>query len=1245
MGIKKIILSFSFFLVLTYQLAAQCGGILEPGFKFLTSSRGCAPFTVNLQTLYLSTVPGTQYFINWGDGTPEESFTQVDPTGVTIAHTYPNASVNCGYDLTIDASNACNPRGSVVPIVTQVIVWTKDVISINPQEFRVCQGFAANLSFIDNSQWNCFPRATRENSEPRWIQWIYGTGLFSNQIPGIQVNSLFPGGFPFLDPAPFRNPIYPAVAPGQISLPVNVPVTAPTDIGREFVVTLKNWNQCNAYDNNLLDGNAFNPVNGDLINGDNAAQVITGRIVIVPSPQPTFVTRLGSGGGPIQTVFCIGDDIFFDEQTPAISGASFGFTWQFFDDPLGVGAPLSTSTSSDPIFSYPTGGQKLIRVTVRDNNAAGSCANSFDRVITVSPSLVAKIVVTDLLSNPITPFFCQEAAAPYTTFQTRFSDASIGTLLPTTQWRWEFYNENNVLVRQEPSSGFSNSFIGPLDQPYVNKGIYRVKLRVRDNLTSCETSDEVNVRVYEKPRPVFIADRVCEGLLTSFAENSTLSPITGEIISLREWDFNYNGYVFNKDPAFDNKTSFTRSLGVPGIYQVALRVVTNQNSCSSLLIIPVRVDPLPMASFAPNASSGCGPLTINFTNTSIAGQPDVVDRFVWEVDARDGTGYKVVGIQKPTDPGFSPVFTCRFINTTSADKVYDLRLRVFTINSCEKISTTQVVTVFPGTLSGFSEVNYSPFNSNCSPQSVNFRADTQTQSLTPIDYLWKVSDSTAVLAHSSTGTSPNFNFAFSNFTNSFKDFKVNLITTLSSGCKADSSRTIRISPVPTSLFVIDTLFFNCTSMRLRATAMQKGLSGYHWVVTENNIPVVNSTSTSDRIERTFTRPSLISANLTVQFSLDTKNFANCTSAVSSSSIDVLKQDDIAANFTVTPTSQMLPNSTVSITNLTKAGPWQYLWDFGDGSTSTNAAVTSHSYLTYGIYIISLTVSSKFCTEKFIQSISILAIPPVVDFLYNPPEGCVPLSVTFTNQSKFADASTYRWEFGDGEQSREVNPIHTYRKVGTYTVSLEASNATGEKVVKTKPNIIRVYARPVASFDVKPKLLYIPGGILYTSNLSFDASVFLWDFGDGTTSSEYKPVHTYKEEGTYTIKLQASNQLGCVDSIKLVNVVRVQKGGQVLVPNAFSPSSFGALGAGGSFGQLGDGKNDTFLPVMRGITEFEMLVFNRWGELLFETRDANRGWDGTYNGKLCQQDVYMYKLTARFENGETVVRVGDINLIR
>jgi gliding motility-associated-like protein len=1224
---------------------SQCGGILEPGFKFLTSSRGCAPYTVNLETLYLNTAIGTKYFIDWGDGTPEQSFTQTNATGVTVSHVYPVASVDCGYDLVIDASNACNPRGSVVPIRTEVIVWTKDVVKINPAEIRVCQGFATNLSFTDGSTWNCFPRATRENKEPRWVQWIYGTGPLVNQIPGMQVNSILPGAFPYLNPAPVKNPMYPVLAPGQISLPMNVPATAVADIGKEFVVTLKNWNQCNPYDNNLLDGNGLNPVGGDLVNGDNAAQVTTARIVIVASPQPTFVTRLGNSSGPIKTIFCIDDAIFFDDNTPAIGGASFRYTWQFFDNATGVGVPLSTSNSSNPTFSYPTGGQKLIRLTVKDNNAQGTCANTVDNVITISPSLIAKIGISDLANNPISPLFCQEAASPFTTFQARFKDISVGTVTATTEWRWEFYNESNVLVRQEPSVGFSALPLDPFDQPYLTKGIYRVKLRIRDNATTCESVDEVKVIVYEKPVALFTAPRTCEGKVVSFSEASTLQAVNGEKIVLREWDFNYNGTVFNKDPAFDNLSTFTRLMGPSATYQVALRVTTDQHACSSLLVVPVRIDPLPNASFTPNVSSGCGPLTVNFTNNSVSGQPDAIDRFVWEVDARGGLGFQPIATQRPTDPGFSSLFTTKFQNFTTTNKIYDIRLRVITVNTCEQLTTAQVITVFPGPISGFSELNYSPFNSNCSPVSVNFKADNQTQSLNPTDYTWKVSDVNGVVSQTSTGTNPAFNFNFSNLTNSFKDFSVNLITTLAAGCKGDSARTIRISPVPISLFVIDTLLFDCQQVKVRLTAIQKGLSTYHWIVTENAVTVLNTTSTQDQIERIFIRPAPSSTNLAVQFSLDTKNFANCLSPITNAPIIIPKQENINASFNVTPATQTLPNSTVTINNTTNTGSWTYLWDFGDKNTSTDPNITSHSYETYGVYTLTLTVTSKYCIEKSTQTITILAIPPVVDFSYNPPAGCVPLRVEFTNLSKYADQSTYQWDFGDGATSKDVNPAHVYGRADTYTVTLSASNVTGERITKTKQRIIQAYPRPTASFDVKPRLLYIPGGILYTNNLSFDANTFSWDFGDNTFSADPEPEHRYVAEGDYTIRLKASNQFGCADSAKLVNVVKVLKGGQVLVPNAFSPNLSGGAGSSGSGGSISDGKNDMFLPVMRGVTIFELLIFDRWGELLFESRDATRGWDGSYNGKLCQQDVYMYKLTASFETGETVVRVGDVNLIR
>ncbi len=1238
-----LVLLSCFLLVYSHNVDAQCGGIMEPGFAFLTSSRGCAPFTVNIQTLYLSAVPGTVYYVNWGDGTAEQSFTQVNATGVTITHTYPNLSIDCGYDVTIDASNACNPRGSVVPIATQVIVWTNDVISIDPAVYRVCEGFAANIRFTDNSDWNCFPRATRENSEPRWIQWLYGTGPLGSQINGITVNGILPGGFPYLDPAPGRNPIYPVAAPGQQTLPIQVPVTTAADIGKEFVVKLKNWNQCNAYDNNLLDGNAFNPVNGDLIDGDNAPQVTTARIVIVESPQPAYVTRLGSAAGPLQTTFCIGDNIYFDNNTPGIAGASFRYTWEFYDNPSGTGAPIDTSHDPDPVYAYGSPGTKLIRLSVRDQNAAGNCVTSVDAVVNISPSLAAKIQVTDLAGVPMVPEFCQNAAAPFTTFQARFNDASIGTVTATTLWRWEFYDENNVLVRQEPAAGFSSVPIGPFDQSFINRGIYRVVLYVRDNLTSCQTQDEVQVKVFEKPVPTFTATQVCEGQPTTFAESSTLNPTNGETIILKEWDFNYDGVTFTKDPAYDNQSSFTRSLGTAGIHTVALRVTTDQIGCSDIFTLPVTVNAMPLASFTPDVTSGCSVLTVNLTNSSIAGQPDAIDQYIWEVDERQGLGFQPVGVQHPTDPGFSAVFSHDFINTGTSNKIFDIRLHVISINACERISAVNTITVFPGTRSGFISTNYSPFNDNCSPQTVDFSVDNETQSLNPTNYMWNISDINGPVSSTSTGTVPSFSYQFTNTTQALKDYFVTLHTTLSSGCFGDSTRTIRISPVPLSTFSIDTLAFDCNILRLHFKADQSGLQEYHWVIQENSVTVSDTRSSASEAEFEFNRPTAGTADLPIGISLDTKNFANCVSGPTLQSGVVPMKQAINAGFTATPVTQSLPGSTVTINNTTLPGPWQYQWDFGDGTTSNASdAVMSHTYATYGTYLISLKVTSGPCVESAAQTITIQAIPPIVDFTYDPGSGCVPLTVNFTNLTKFADASTYRWEFGDGQgASMAENPTYIYYQPGTYSVSLTASNITGQPVRVTKLLIIEAYPKPVAEFAVKPLLLYIPGDILYTSNRSMGATTFLWDFGDGTTSNEVQPEHTYKNEGVFDISLIATTIHGCSDTTVMNSAVHVQKGGQVLVPNAFSPNT----GSSGTAGGSSDGKNDVFLPLTRGVVEFELLVFNRWGELLFESRDPNTGWDGYYHGKLCPQDVYVYKLTAMYENGQKTVRVGDINLIR
>src|SRR5690606_32913044 len=942
---------------------------------------------------------------------------------------------------------------------------------------------------------------------------------------------------------------------------------------KEFEVTLRNWNQCNPYDNVVTDGNPFNPVSGNVANGDNPPQVTTGRVVIVPAPQPDFLTRAGNASGLPQTVFCIDDDIYFDNETPSISGARFRYTWEFYNNSTGSGSPLATSTQTNPTFAYNTAGQKLVRLKVRDSNAAGNCESVVDRVITISPSMTARIRVTDLANNTITPDFCQEPAAPFTTFDARFHDDSFGTPTATTQYRWEFYDENNTMVFEAPTGGgFSTTPLGPFDRVFTDKGIYRARLRIRDNVTSCESVDEVTVRVFEKPVPAFTFNRVCEGLDVTFSESSTLDPLTGESIVSWEWEMNYDGVTFTATPSLNNQHNFDYTFSSAGTHQVALRVTADGGGCSDVLVQDVIVDPAPLAAITPDVTSGCSILSVTFSNDEVANQPVQIDRYVWEID--DGSGFVVDSVQRPTDPGFSGSFVKEFVNTTLADITYQMRLRAISVNDCEQVSAPVTITVFPGPKSGFISVNYSPFDDNCSPQQVDFAVDAETQSLNPTDYTWTVSDNTGVLDVISTGTTPDFTYEFANTSQAMKDFRVSLRATLPSACYGDSTRLIRISPLPSSAFSIDTLLYNCEEMNLRFEANQKGLSEYAWELRVNGTVVSGATGPTDFLEYDFNR--LTSTEQLVEVSLVTRNLANCQSPPTIRNVTVPQFNNITASFTATPLVQSMPDRTVTLTNTSSAGPWDYVWDFGDGTTSTNPALSQHVYPDHGTYTITLTVSNGDCSAQQVQTVTINPIPPILDFTYDPGQKCAPLTVTFTNTSQYPDPGSYYWEFGANQgTSRAINPTYTYNEPGLYSVTLTATNATGEVVTITKHAIIEVYDKPSAQFNLKPRIIYVPGGKLYTDNQSFGATSYLWDFGDGATSDEYEPSHTYNDagEGTFDISLIAYNDLGCSDTLKLDAAVQVMKGGQMLIPNAFSPN---LSGPGNEHGQ-----NDVFMPMMRG----------------------------------------------------------------
>ncbi len=321
----------------------------------------------------------------------------------------------------------------------------------------------------------------------------------------------------------------------------------------------------------------------------------------------------------------------------------------------------------------------------------------------------------------------------------------------------------------------------------------------------------------------------------------------------------------------------------------------------------------------------------------------------------------------------------------------------------------------------------------------------------------------------------------------------------------------------------------------------------------------------------------------------------------------------------------------------------YSWNFGDGKGLFDEFQPQpYTYETYGVYDISLQVSYGPCTDEQVRTISIEPIIPEVDFDCDPKAGCRPLTVKFSNLSNFADADSYQWEFGDGQgMSGQASPTYTYYEPGVYTVKLTASNKIGKKVVKEKQQLIRVYDLPYANFRVNPTEVFLPDKPIFTTNLSFGAVDYLWDFGDGNTSNQYEPEHIYQEAGNYDIRLTVTSDKGCKDSVLMAGIVDAIEGGKTMIPNVFTPNSDGPTG-----GTSSDfGSNDVFLPVMEGVVEYNMQIYNRWGEMLFETNSREVGWDGYFKGKLCSQDVYIYKIRVKYITGEQSTKVGDVTLLR
>jgi len=318
------------------------------------------------------------------------------------------------------------------------------------------------------------------------------------------------------------------------------------------------------------------------------------------------------------------------------------------------------------------------------------------------------------------------------------------------------------------------------------------------------------------------------------------------------------------------------------------------------------------------------------------------------------------------------------------------------------------------------------------------------------------------------------------------------------------------------------------------------------------------------------------------------------------------------------------------------GSDSFKWDFGDQSPIVGpmgpTPSVPHSFPAPGSYNVKLILTdTNYCNGPDTLA-RLLRLSPNVKAIINTPEsGCAPYDAVFQNES--LAGQRFYWDFGDGQTSTEVSPVHRYENPGTYTITLRAEDDfTCNRVHDTTVTIV-VSAAPTANFSFSPVTPETNKPVVFTNTSSSDANWFKWQFGDGQMQETTDPItsvsHQYNATGTYNACLIVSNQYGCMDTV--CRDVSAEIIPLLDVPSAFAP--------------LQGGKINTIKVVGFGIDKMRFRIYNRWGQLMFESNDPQLGWDGRFRGVVQPMDVYTYTLEVTFTDGTRATKKGDITLIR
>lgn len=1252
---KKLLIVF--FFLGTFFAKAQCPqvfdylGVLSNKPYFINCS-GTGSYLMNIQ----SNVGWGAYTINWGDGSPNH-VAGAYTANALIPHTYTT--------ITTDTFNVTLMIPSLSCTMTGVVVMEKPVnSSIQIPIGGVTQACApATLQFInsstDVSATTTFTWNFGDGSPPVVFNYTNAAQTISHTYSVGTVNCQTAVTLMAMNYCSFGNPTTANFNPIQI---YDRDVAAITPDA--FVKCLPNtsFTFSNTTTRNCLaQGNTFQRQE-EWNFGDYWGRGYDSIIPWRPWPPTTPITINYPGIGTYSVVLRDSNLCGVSTRTinvsiiaapvanfnvppnPLCQNAPVTFTntsttGYFYKWDFGVGAGYVNTSYAPQTFTYTTPGTYTVMNVVY---FAAGCSDTAKQVITILPAPTASFVMTPTVG-------CNTLTA------VSFTDVSVSA----TAWNWNFGNGNTSASQTPPA------------QTYTTIGNSVITLTVT-GANSCRNIRTSTVTVFQSPVAAFSPTSSCVGSAVTFTDLSTAAATN----TITNWNWNFGDGSPTTVLQYPVHT-FTAM----GTYTVTL--VVNSAVCSSTLAQNFLVNVKPTAAFTVSPLSGCPTLTVNFTNGSAN-----ATSFLWDF------GTTPTSTSNATNPVFN------YTNSTASAISPTITLIAMTGAGCSD-TATQSINVFPKPVASFT-VNTTP---GCSPLALTF-TNTSTGAL---NYNWDFGDGNNSTLTSPVHTYTNATLFAQTFTvqlvatnsNGCTDTTTQVITTFpkplftftmipASGC---SPLNVNFPTIPgavttnwdfgdgntsTSLNPTHT-FTNTTLSNLTFTVTLIAQNAFMCVDTAYGMPVVfpkpianfvrNPVSGCAPLLVNFVNTSTL--NLGNNWDFNDGNLSTLTNPVhtfttnnSSSNtvynvqLLVISADGCRDSVQKTVTLLPLPQANFSVdtpacspkiltfTNLS-LGANAYNWNFGNSNTSTATNPTQQYINNSGInqtYTVQLIATNAVNCKDTIEVPIIVHSQPNFVIAPTPTNGCAPLSVNFPT---VVGATNYNWNFGDGNTSTSAPAQHTFVNVTTanvvYTVQLIASDVYS--CADTAFAQVTVFPQPVANFQITPTTVNIPNDPIHCTNLSTGTITSnYWTFGDGGTSTATNPDYDYTTEGEYQVTLIVTSSNGCKDTFSLPTKIIVLEEASVVIPNAFTPNPLGSPGTTYSATDL---SNDIFHPIVKGVDKdrYELSIYSRWGELLFMTKETNEGWDGYYKGKICTQDVYVWKLKAITLDGKIINKTGDVLLLK